>query len=61
MLESSKKKKLTSKGVKITRKYIDPSKNKDTLESSESNCKDTEFSDGSGTFRPRRSTRRGTK
>ena len=47
-LESSKKEKTTSKGVKITRKYVDPSKNKDTAGSSESNCKDTEFSNEKG-------------
>lgn len=56
VLESSKKEKTTSKGVKITRKYIDPSKNKDTAASSESNCKDTEFTNGpngeGGTFPP---------
>jgi ABC-type phosphate transport system substrate-binding protein len=51
-LESSKKEKATSKGIKITRKYIDPSKNKDTAPVSESNCKDTEFSNGKGTFPP---------
>jgi ABC-type phosphate transport system substrate-binding protein len=52
VLESSKKEKTTSKGVKITRKYEDPSKDKDTLAASEANCKDTEFSNEGGTFPP---------
>ncbi|MGO9490319.1 MAG: substrate-binding domain-containing protein [Solirubrobacteraceae bacterium] len=52
VLESSKKEKSSSKGVKITRKYEDPSKNKDVPAVDESNCKDTEFSNGKGTFPP---------
>jgi ABC-type phosphate transport system substrate-binding protein len=55
-LESSKKEKTTSKGIKITRKYVDPSKDKDTAPASESNCKSTEFTNGpngeGGTFPP---------
>ncbi len=52
VLESSKKEKATSKGVKISRKYVDPSKNKDAEAASEANCKDTEFSNGGGSFPP---------
>jgi ABC-type phosphate transport system substrate-binding protein len=51
-LENSRKEKATSKGLKITRKYADPSTNKDTAPAAESNCKKTEFSNGKGTFPP---------
>jgi len=51
-LESSKTEKTTSKGVKITRKYVDPSKNKDVEASSEANCKDTEYANIGGSFAP---------
>ncbi len=39
-------------GEKIKRKYKDPSKNGDSSTVSEANCKDTEFSNGGGTFPP---------
>ncbi len=48
VLESSKK----VKGTKISRKYVDPSKDKDTAAASEANCKDTEFSNAGGSFPP---------
>jgi phosphate transport system substrate-binding protein len=48
--ESSRKEKTTSKGLKITRKWAEP------VKGSESNCKDTEFTNGpngeGGTFPP---------
>ncbi len=47
-LENSKK----VKGSKTSRKYADPASNGDVVASGESNCKKTEFSNGSGSFPP---------
>ncbi len=52
VVESERKEKVTSKGLKITRKYKDPSSNGDTGATAESNCKKTEFSNGKGSFPP---------
>jgi ABC-type phosphate transport system substrate-binding protein len=52
VLENERKEKTTSKGLKITRKYKDPSSNGDALATAESNCKKTEFSNGKGSFPP---------
>ncbi len=51
-LESERKEKSTSKGLKIIRKYKDPSSNGDATALAESNCKKTEFSNGKGSFPP---------
>ena len=52
VLESERKEKTTSKGLKITRKYKDPSTDGDSSTIAESNCKKTEFSNGGGAFPP---------
>lgn len=51
-VESERKEKTTSKGLKITRKYQDPASNGDVAAAAESNCKKTEFTNGKGTFPP---------
>ena len=52
VVESERKEKESSKGLKVTRKYKDPSSNGDTAATAESNCKKTEFSNGGGAFPP---------
>jgi ABC-type phosphate transport system substrate-binding protein len=51
-LENSSKKKESKGKVTYSRKYADPASNGDVAEKASSNCKKTEFSNGTGSFPP---------